>query len=39
MFEAIQTPFERHVQGTARKNFLSYAYTLFKFAELLGHDW
>ena len=37
MFLAIQAPFKRHCPPE-RKNFLSYSYTLFKFAELRGMD-
>lgn len=41
MFAEIQAPFNKHVKRVAptRKNFLSYAYVLYKFCELLGeHD-
>ena len=40
MFLMIQDPFNRWVKVVAprRKNFLSYAYVLFKFCELLGED-
>jgi hypothetical protein len=37
MFNSIQEPFEKHKPST-RKNFLSYAYTLYKFCQLLGED-
>lgn len=37
MFHKIQEPFERH-KPSARKNFLSYSYVLYKFCELLGED-
>lgn len=37
MFALIQTPFDKHCPKN-RKNFLSYSYTLYKFAELLGED-
>ena len=37
MFKEIQEPFDKHCPKT-RKNFLSYAYTLYKFCELLGED-
>lgn len=37
MFAEIQEPFERNCPPK-RKNFLSYAYTLYKFCELLGED-
>jgi len=37
MFGQIQKPFEKHCPAD-RKNFLSYAYTLYKFCELLGED-
>jgi hypothetical protein len=37
MFAAAQEPFERHAPKD-RSNFLSYAYTLYKFFELLGQD-
>lgn len=37
MFEAIQGPFQKHCPPD-RKNFLSYAYCLYKFCELLGYD-
>lgn len=37
MFTSIQAPFNRHCPKN-RKNFLSYAYVLFKFCELLGLD-
>lgn len=37
MFIATQGPFERHCPPN-RKNFLSYAYTLYKFCQLLGED-
>lgn len=38
MFAEIQAPFNKHVKRVAptRKNFLSYAYVLYKFCELLG---
>lgn len=36
MFMAIQDPFERAIQNTTRKNFLSYSYVLKKFSELMG---
>jgi Poxvirus Late Transcription Factor VLTF3 like len=36
MFSMIQDPFEAH-KGT-RKSFLSYAYTLYKFFEILGYN-
>jgi ribosomal protein S27AE len=35
MFLAIQTPFAKH-RPSGRKNFLSYAFCLYKFCELLG---
>lgn len=35
MFQQIQEPFERH-RPAARKNFLSYAYVLNKFFQILG---
>lgn len=40
MFLSIQEPFERvrKVKAPERRNFLSYAYCLFKFCELLGLD-
>lgn len=38
MFVSIQAPFQRAIEGTARKNFLSYSYCLFKMCELLGRD-
>ena len=40
MFLSIQEPFERvrQVKAPERRNFLSYAYCLFKFCELLGLD-
>lgn len=40
MFSEIQAPFNKHVKRVAptRKNFLSYAYVLYKFCELLGED-
>jgi Poxvirus Late Transcription Factor VLTF3 like len=38
MFVSIQAPFQRAIQGTTRKNFLSYSYCLFKMCELLGRD-
>lgn len=38
MFVSIQVPFQRAIQGTTRKNFLSYSYCLFKMCELLGRD-
>jgi hypothetical protein len=38
MFVNIQDPFERAIRGTARKNFLSYSFVLYKFCELLGRD-
>lgn len=37
MFLETQEPFRRH-RPKGRKNFLSYAYTLHKFCELLGED-
>ena len=37
MFNEIQAPFEKHCPGN-RKNFLSYAYVLYKFCELLSED-
>ena len=37
MFQAIQAPFEMH-RPTDRRNFLSYAYCLYKFCELSGWD-
>ncbi|AGE54340.1 putative transcription factor [Paramecium bursaria Chlorella virus NY2B] len=37
MFFEIQEPFFRH-KPPKRKNFLSYNYVLYKFAELLGED-
>ena len=37
MFVEIQEPFYRH-KNPKRKNFLSYNYVLYKFAELLGED-
>jgi len=37
MFYHIQKPFEKH-KPLNRKNFLSYAYVLYKFCELLGED-
>lgn len=37
MFAAAQEPFKRHAPKD-RSNFLSYAYTLYKFFELLGQD-
>lgn len=37
MFKEIQGPFLRHCPAI-RKNFLSYAYVLFKFFQLLGMD-
>ena len=37
MFNEIQTPFEKHCPEN-RKNFLSYAYVLYKFCELLSED-
>lgn len=37
MFYHIQKPFEKH-KPVNRKNFLSYAYVLYKFCELLGED-
>jgi hypothetical protein len=37
MFALIQAPFDKHCPKN-RKNFLSYSYTLYKFAELLGED-
>ncbi len=37
MFLALQEPFERHVPKD-RKNFLSYAYVLYKMCELNGWD-
>jgi len=40
MFKQIQGPFERckHLARKNRKNFLSYHYVFYKFAELLGLD-
>lgn len=38
MFVSIQAPFQRAIEGTTRKNFLSYSYCLFKMCELLGRD-
>lgn len=40
MFKQIQEPFERckHLAKSDRKNFLSYSYVFYKFAELLGLD-
>lgn len=37
MFLQIQEPFEKHCPSD-RKNFLSYAYTIYKLCELLGED-
>lgn len=37
MFIAVQPAFEKHCPKD-RKNFLSYAYCLFKFFQLLGYD-
>lgn len=37
MFYQIQKPFEKH-KPLKRKNFLSYAYVLYKFCELLSED-
>jgi hypothetical protein len=37
LFKDIQIPFQNHCPPT-RKNFLSYAYVLHKFSELLGYD-
>ena len=37
MFQQIQNPFEMH-SPNHRKNFLSYAYVLHKFMQLLGQD-
>jgi hypothetical protein len=37
MFDAIQGPFKKHCPPE-RKNFLSYAFCLHKFCELLGYD-
>ena len=37
MFQAIQAPFEMH-RPFYRRNFLSYAYCLYKFCELCGWD-
>ena len=37
MFRDVQEPFDRHCPDS-RKNFLSYAYVLYKFCELLGED-
>jgi hypothetical protein len=37
MFNVVQAPFEKH-RPKGRKNFLSYAYVLYKFCELLGED-
>ena len=37
MFAAAQEPFRKHAPKD-RSNFLSYAYTLYKFFELLGQD-
>ncbi len=33
----IQVPFEKHCPKN-RKNFLSYSYTLFKMAQVIGED-
>lgn len=40
MFHEIQAPFDkwRPIVAPKRKNFLSYAYTLYKMCELLGED-
>ena len=40
MFKQIQEPFERckHLAKSDRKNFLSYSYVFYKFAELLSLD-
>jgi len=40
MFKQIQEPFEKckHLAKRDRKNFLSYSYVFYKFAELLGLD-
>ena len=40
MFQEIQAPFDKWVKVVApkRKNFLSYAFVLYKFCELLGED-
>lgn len=40
MFKQIQDPFEKckHLAKKNRKNFLSYSYVFYKFAELLGLD-
>jgi hypothetical protein len=40
MFQQIQAPFDQWYKIVApqRKNFLSYAYVLYKFCELLGED-
>ena len=37
MFNMIQVPFEKHCPKT-RKNFLSYSYTLYKMAQIIGED-
>ena len=37
MFNEVQAPFEKYCPGN-RKNFLSYAYVLYKFCELLSED-
>lgn len=37
MFREIQEPFEKHCPPS-RSNFLSYAYVIYKFCELLGED-
>ena len=37
MFNMIQVPFEKHCPKN-RKNFLSYSYTLFKMAQVIGED-
>jgi len=38
MFVAIQEPFDKHAPKE-RSNFLSYGYTIYKFAELCEEDW
>lgn len=37
MFQAIQEPFEKY-RPANRRNFLSYAYVLYKFCQLMGWD-
>ena len=37
MFDAIQEPFKKHCPPE-RKNFLSYAYCLHKFCQIMGYD-